>query len=1209
MQFQQTAVPQLYAPQGAGASGPALYLLLPADTSAPPATLGLAQSWTAYPGGAYLFLPQPVAAGGEQAFATAAWSFLADPSLKAPRFAWLAGSVPVSGALSGPSAAVYQPSGGTWATSRSTTFGFRNLSLFLAGGAAVSVDDGAGVFTFGAAGSPPATLIAGWGGTPLPAVAGGPLTLPATGPLAGCLCFPATLAQTGGVPDVDTLDVGLRFFYGEPAGGSAQAFFLDSLRFPLLATETSSLALYAAMDPLAPLSSARTFLAFSPGDAGLPGPAAAPVPSYLRSTLGQALALQPRTGSGAPTAFARLAFAERPVASPPGPAEPLYLVPQGDFAVTGGASVLCGLSGVEFVALGGDGDLLSFYPGQPAYAAGFYPGLAPGSVNLVPSTPPTTSFAAVSAPSGTLDYYAQPDQSVLFNYAATQPSGVTTLPSLAAQQVLAATLPWPPTPSEAFPLLPYAGASGALAAYAQMESQVISPLRRGVLSGTTTQVQLRTRALTVDPAPASKYSTTPQGLLATYTPGAPVWDEVVLGQMAATGAQLLLNGVQGDLLSAFQSNKLFLVVTNPASMQGVLLQDSSTVQVGADADELWNFDLDPASWARFGTIFIIKFYNQGIRDLTGQPGAWAFPSTFNADPAQTAQALAGIISSADPNDADFAAFVNAVTNPAWNGILALNVRAPLDELPAQLAGLAAGIDPAQFYAHHVGISASRVNVPATPGDLSITDSSIFGLINYQAPGPLRTTGAPYQFQVERLKVLFLNSAVAGFGSIIDLQVNQLFGESAALRGTPDNIVQMYGVYQKHESNGHTQESYTFQTPTGAPSVFDLTSAVLNTVQLSGGQFITVSPQQPSYALAANGAVRAGGTTTLTTAQPHGLAAGDSVRVEFVADDSFNGVFAAASVPSATTLTYGQAGAPDATSTGGSVAATFIQSQFVFWGLADFRALAGFDVFSFGRTAAGGAPAGLSFGNLVIAMDFDSEQTPITPAFTFDAGALSLDPAGSTARPDSFFSHFPLTVSALTQGRAGTTPADGGFMGVQSPLTQSALQSPWFSLNFNLDLGSPGALAAQSGFVATLAAAWSPGGTASNPSVYVGLKLPGSSGSKKAIQVEGIFDITFKSLAIVGDPASNTFILILYGIGFKFLSFTFPPVGQVNFVLFGNPGQAGAGTTLGWYAAYAKPVQQKAAGTNPNGGILPPANGGGGTGGTAPALPAAGAVEG
>lgn len=1187
MQFQQTAVPGLYAPQDAPAAGPALYLLLPAGTPSPPAALGLADSWTAHPAGAYLFLPAPLEAGEEAAFATAARAFLDEPSLKRVRFAWLAGPTPASGRLTGTTAAVWKPAPGAWATSRSTRFEFRNLALFLAPGASVAVEAGEDAFTFGAAGAPPARLIAGWGGAPLPAVARGPLRLPLTGSLAGCLCFPATLARTENAPDVDTLDVGFRYFYGNPAlAGDDGSFFMDSLRWRLLATERRTLALYAALDPLAPLHARRTFLAFWPGDAGLAGPAPAEVPSYFRSTLGEPLSLRPQTGTSAPTGFARLVFAEQPAPSPPGPAEPYTLVPRGDFEVRGANDLLCGLSGVEHVALGGTGDLLSFRTGKTAYAPGFFPGTAPGTVRLEGSSPPGTSHAAVSRRGGSADYYAQPDASVLFNYAAAQPAGVTTVPELAPQQVLAATLPYPPAVE--FPLFPYAGAEGrgeALPPYAQLEAEVVSPLRRALLAEWPPLP--RTQAQTL---PASQYSATPQGLLATYTPGSATWDEVVLAEMAATGDQLRLDDVTGQLLSAFRSNELFLVVSDPATLQGVLTANASTVQIGADPAQLWAFSLDPAHWAQFGTVLVLKYCSKSIRELLGQTTAWAFPDTFNASPTATAATLAAAIDGADPADPRYAAFLRAATDPAWNGILALNVRAPLDELPAQLAGLAAGIDPAAFFAHHVGITASRLVVPATPADLSVTDPSIFGLLDYRAPGPLPRTGAVYQFQVRQLAVLFLNSAVADFSSRIELEMNALFAASATLRGAPLNVVEMTGVYQTHQSNGRTTESYVFRTPAGASSDFELEGGVLDALGLAGGEFATVSPTRPYWPLAAaGGAARAGGTVTLTTAEAHGLGAGDRVRVSRMSDAGFDGFFTVASVPSTTTLTYAQAGT-DATATGGRVAAAVVRSRFTFRGVMDFHALAGFDLFSFGSEPAAppadpdeevpaAPPVGLRFANLGIGMDFSREQDPLVPAFAFDAGALSLDPAGSTARAGSFFGHFPLELAGLAQGAAGSTPADGGFLSVQTPLAQGTLQSPWFSLVFNLDLGSPGGLAAQMDFTATLVAAWSPGGDGAEAGVYVGLRLPGSSGARRAVRIQEIFDLTFRSLAIVSIPASDTYVLVLYGIAFEYLGFAFPPVGRLNFSLFGNPAEGGAGKTLGWYAAYAKPAQRNAAGAS------------------------------
>ena len=102
-----------------------------------------------------------------------------------------------------------------------------------------------------------------------------------------------------------------------------------------------------------------------------------------------------------------------------------------------------------------------------------------------------------------------------------------------------------------------------------------------------------------------------------------------------------------------------------------------------------------------------------------------------------------------------------LTDPAWNGILFLNAYVPLDGFPPELAGLAAGIDPARFLAHHVG-----VNQTPLAADLTQQDSSLFGLINYTDDRPLATSG--YDFTVRSLKIRFANSAIASFTSRIAL---------------------------------------------------------------------------------------------------------------------------------------------------------------------------------------------------------------------------------------------------------------------------------------------------------------------------------------------------------------------------------------------------------------------------------------------------------
>ncbi|MBI1750155.1 MAG: hypothetical protein HY234_15705 [Acidobacteria bacterium] len=92
---------------------------------------------------------------------------------------------------------------------------------------------------------------------------------------------------------------------------------------------------------------------------------------------------------------------------------------------------------------------------------------------------------------------------------------------------------------------------------------------------------------------------------------------------------------------------------------------------------------------------------------------------------------------------------------------------------------------------------------------------------------------------------------------------------------------------------------------------------------SGTLSIVDLAQRATAAVAAsNGVSRASGVTTVTTAAAHSFRQGDVVLISGVADSSFNGTFTISAVPTSTALTYAQTGAPNASSSGGTVVTTF-----------------------------------------------------------------------------------------------------------------------------------------------------------------------------------------------------------------------------------------------------------------------------------------------
>ncbi|MFP2931289.1 regulatory protein RecX [Pyxidicoccus sp. 3LG] len=506
----------------------------------------------------------------------------------------------------------------------------------------------------------------------------------------------------------------------------------------------------------------------------------------------------------------------------------------------------------------------------------------------------------------------------------------------------------------------------------------------------------------------------------------------------------------------------------------------------------WTFDLSPYEWDARGTLVLFKFSGEKLSTLAADPARWTAAEDFNPDVASTRERLlAYLADAASRTDPDFVAFNQLVEDPNWNGILFLDVRVPLASLPPQLVGLAAGIDPAEFSAHHVGINVNPLSSDVTTP--TIQDSSLFGLIAYESPDALFFQDRAYDYKVSSLKVLFRNSLIQRFSSQVLVMVNQLFGEPATLVGSiRGNNLLLDGVYQRQGD----QDSYVFLRQ--GEDVFTMTSGVLYNIEVRQTQFVTVNPPRD-----------------------------------------------------------GAATAP-------------IQARFQLWGTLRFKALAGFDALSFGPTLGEDGKllvdGGLSFANL--ALDLTFEPLVLTDkVFSFNAGSTSFDLTRSRARERSLFQRFPLTLAGLVQAREGSTPQSLGFSAVDAPLGQSGVKFPWFGLQLLLDLGTPGGLAARVDFRATLLAAWSP--NARGLSFFLGLSLPGMTGGKREITLQGALKLAIGGFQFTVSPESE-FMLRFNNIALKFFLLRFPPSGQTTAYLFGNPDRQNTDKALGWYAAFAKP---------------------------------------
>ncbi|MCB1055650.1 MAG: hypothetical protein KDD11_09085, partial [Acidobacteria bacterium] len=880
--------------------------------------------------------------------------------------------------------------------------------------------------------------------------------------------------------------------------------------------------------------------------------------SYLRTDAGHSLEVQPLDG-------ARLDFSLRP--PDVGSKDFFYFTPAGGFELvapaTGQAVVgadeeppklLCGLTGTEGIAIvprdaaangsGTPGDVAYFFSRQPAYA----PSLGQGGDEDGPilTDTYTTSYLAVGPnPAGAreslgadgatvTDYFAQPPDSALY----ARNTGVNTLPDgqqfLGLLEPVAASLP-APTAATSFPVAPYAGfAPSNTLAVQQLEAGALAPRRKQIISKVTAvtraaraaRAEARLLAAEEEPDP----STTPQGLLTKVMDSR--WSDLRLAHNE--GEQLTFDTVSEPFRNSLQSSKLFLVV----SSDGVLGQFSKQISIGG-----WPFSIDLGASGssgdadgNFTNILIFKFYDKSIVDLAGDGSVWAKSDDpdkpFNGDqPALqkwlTETYIPNIEKQAEEQPELYQTFLEDVLqNPAWNGILALEVSIPAGQLPEEVRGLLGGIDIDKFRVNHFGINLNKVDDSEGGGDggFDIKTSSLFALIDYDVTGDeeqsefLRSLEAgvddAYAFKVLTLKVLFGNTEIQHFESRIELTINSLFDEPAEGsegEGEDQNKIELQGSYERQD---------TGETDADGKPIYNSTY----TFTYEGEKVFNIAESLP----AASRVIKAARFT--------------KVQFTTVSDKSEGNK-------------------------------STITSTFGFFGELEFGEGLDFDFFSFEK---------LAFADMKIGMAFEliDDRVVGRPAFVFDPGDLRFDVAVSQTRQDSLLGNFPLRLQGFTFATAPFDVTEDGFLAVPDIVPGlTFVKKAIFGLNMVLRLGSMGGLTSgKEGFEIELLAGWLPSGKdPDHPDggVVFGLKLPSSSGGEKEIGIQGVLTLSVEDFGFQKLELSNgsgfVYALFLKKSVLKILGTQIPPGGNFSLLLFVPQAQGGGFrpdfSNTGWFVAY------------------------------------------
>lgn len=734
-------------------------------------------------------------------------------------------------------------------------------------------------------------------------------------------------------------------------------------------------------------------------------------------------------------------------------------------------------------------------------------------------------------------YYSQPNDAALFNHDKVPVDVGNFL--LQLRDTPAAYLTG--ANAQFVPLVPYAGA-GATIKFSyddvrDFELQVLGPSRRTEVSS----IPISQQESAIPENNADVLTTTPQGLLATVPSAGLTWKSVLLAKSQSKGIEYNLefnNGLTKELRDAMQSNQLFLVATEDGPLGNFLNKITIadwpfTIRVGKGSDT-----------GNFSNILIFKFASGSLEERIKDSKSWSSGNVFNENPILVSRWISSYIETAKlnaQNNYRFKNFVEIVQNPAWSGILALQVDIGVDTFPEDLKGLLAGIDRDQFFAHHFGIEVNFVKPDEETGELKLPKSSLFGLINYvdrsygsseatrshlndppfllsvqDAPSPIADNSKPlYDFKVLTLQVVFANSDIQDFTSRIQLTTTQWFGEAAMLNSNRqgDSLnqqsIEFKGSYEKH--NG--VRTYTFVTDPGQVYRFMMQSKTMHYVEIVKAQFNTLQSPEPT----------------------------------------FEGI--------------GEAGIEK------------IFSRFNFWGYMNFKLIESFDLYSFGDLTdeLSEDAKGLYFANLAVEMNFELDQQSgvvTNRTFSFVPDRMSFDMSLSTPRNNSLFNNFPIRLSSVIHSKEEKAkPSDQGYLPViiKSPTSvdAQALTDNWYALLYDLNLGSMGALAAKAGFVSQVSTAWSPDAAAQRLSV--GVKLPGVGGGQKTLSLQSVLNINIQSFTFISEYADENEELLAYLLRFNnvklsILGKKIPGAADTQFILFGDYKGVDK-TTLAWYAAY------------------------------------------
>lgn len=864
---------------------------------------------------------------------------------------------------------------------------------------------------------------------------------------------------------------------------------------------------------------------------------------------------------------AGFAFSQRPSQASPGVCE-LYLSPIGEYRVdrlasdaTTGTTILQIMPGLftrEYFRVH-RGERIRCINHLPAYAAAYSlrSSPQPPAAEFVPMLTIgfTTSWVAWLPLTDGGQYFGQPSSASFFGEVDGQEFPIA-IDVLLAEFTDSVAIPWVPYGGVYDPVL---GQGLSADDFNRFESTVLGATRHALMTqGSTGPLFFPQDASS--PSPTLLSATNPQGVLVDVNVDGS-WNSLTLAMeeahidasppIPATCLKFLPSGspprLPSDLALILTQNQLFYVVTKPGPDWHFL----ATTFVGGFEFDL-TLDADGSAGLHERTIMMFKFNTtSSVADLVSSPALWTQAAHYNHDPVAVAQVLRASLAFAQAQSSapgkPFENFNRIVGDPGWTGTLFFNAKINGNGMPTDLQMLLGGVNGG-LRAHHIGIQANLFDHTASPPRLRIKKSSLFGAIFYNGaahpPSP-DISNDTVDYEVEKLIVVFSNSAIAQFNTTVGLTLNSLFGRR---------------------------------------------------VQKRAGSLAT-SPDIKSNTLSIKGQYQAGS---------------DGVgRVTFSSTEQFVYEVQAATEHATVVLDYASfdqavlvpiSSMPDPKTGDAVVQARFALSGTLYFRRDPFPHSEGLDLFSYGVAEEGG---GLPIADLAVNIRFtlgaDGTAQPGSKTVALDMSALTAAPTNAGIRPNSLLYSIPLKFTRFLSAASGH-PLNASSLGATSvnilqleapsaaiagSPAASALPTSYmtgsalYGLEYDMLLGSLGALGANAKLTAKVILAWGPSSTVpDNDAAALFVQLPQLSAGAGGFALEGILKTTFGDanlLKVDLDNGQQTVYAFLFNnIQLSVFGYRFPPGVLIDFVVFAGgvtPGTLAPthGNNLAWFLS-AQPQQ-------------------------------------